>query len=1198
MPAEVPIPALRIHLFGQPHLEEAGQPLKFSAPPKTLPLLAYLILHPSPGLTRDSIAFTLWQNETEKDARANLRRHLYHLQRALPRRDGQPWIIAAGDTLGWNKSADAWVDVLEFTKLAGSSETLARAVELYTGDLLQNYYDDWVFADRERLRNEYLNALYALVIDRRSGRAWASAARYAKAILLADPWREDAIRQLMSVQYESGDRAGALHTYADFSRALRSEMAVDPMPETTALHELIVHNASVTNVTPVGELDSNRRSHTLPPLPFVGRQAEMEQLQTLWNRAARGSTSFAFIEGEAGIGKSRLAGELAIRVESEGGRVLWGATSFPESAPYQGLAEALRQTLPLLSALKIDTAMLAAVAMLVPELRSKRPDLPRLPAAEPDDERRRLLEGIAAALDALGRSRPLLLIIEDVHWAGDATISALRYLGSMLPPAALLIVTTNREEEVPRVHALRSLQRDLTSVGTAVRVAPARLRSNDVQTLLGQLAPLASQPDLAAQLYARSEGNCLFLAQMIGDILEAPEPVTILTESGTTIPAADKPLPGGLREVIESRLARLSEPARSLAEVSAVIGQGFNVELVAEVSGWSKDRIFDGFNELLDRRLIRELPKRGSFEYSFTHHLIFDAVYEQIPRSALVARHRRTGRVLADLLEASRGEHAAEIARHFDLGEERERAAQHYLAAARHALSVYADSEALAHLLRVPSLSIDESLKAEALLLREAIHGRQGLRDEQQRDLDELERSARHLNDRNLDAEVLSRRIVRERALGNREEEAGLISRLEQTGQRGGDRKWMARARLAAAVHAMHTGQIERARAEANLALGALQHAGDHESEVECLCLLADIHTQMGALDEAENVLRQARQVAEARTHPGVIARAYLAISRAAIMQHQFTRCVAACQDASRLFKAVGDREGEADALARMASVLGRLQRYEEARQSNEAAAAIYELIGKDEGRAGQLITGASLDARLGFLDAAQEKLLSANRIFEKLGELRGMTVCALNSSFAYLVRGDLDSAQEQARKALDLARRLRHKAFTAQALANLGAVERDLERFDSALDHMQEALELQDTVSRPADQVNDLADMALAYLMKGDLDAARQTADRLLTAAEESTDAAFWPQVLFWTGARVYRSCGNHKRARELLQRAREYAVKIGTALADPASREQYYRLPVNQQIFAASDRSEWPALRRRRKAGKPQDRICRGLP
>jgi tetratricopeptide (TPR) repeat protein len=378
---------------------------------------------------------------------------------------------------------------------------------------------------------------------------------------------------------------------------------------------------------------------------------------------------------------------------------------------------------------------------------------------------------------------------------------------------------------------------------------------------------------------------------------------------------------------------------------------------------------------------------------------------------------------------------------------------------------------------------------------------------------------------------------------------------------------------------AAHVGQLDVARASAERALAALEQTADRESELECMCLLVDVYTQTGDLGLAEHMLERALKAARSEAHPALLGRAHLALARAAIMQHQFERCAQACETAGALFRSVGDREGEADALARRASVLGRLQRYGEARACNEAAASIYEAIGKDEGRAGQLINGATLDTRLGLLDAAEEKLLSAERIFQRLGETRGLTVCALNLSFLYLVVSDLDKAERFARLAVELANKLQHKAFTAQAFANLGAVERDRGRYDEALDLMRRGLEIQETLHRPADLVNDLSDMALAYLMKGDVEKAKATADRMLDAAEESTDASLWPQSLFWSAARVYRACSKKRRATELLHRARDYAAKIEKTIREPEIRERYGELRVNREIREACEREDWVA-------------------
>src|SRR5207248_10110664 len=136
---------LCIHLFGEPRCFLDGEPLKLSAPPKTMPLWAYLLLHRTHPVARETLALTLWPDEPESEVRANLRRHLHHLQRALPPAPpNRPWLLSDAETLCWNPQADAWLDVAEFERLSADPARLPEAVELYTGDLLAHVYEDWL----------------------------------------------------------------------------------------------------------------------------------------------------------------------------------------------------------------------------------------------------------------------------------------------------------------------------------------------------------------------------------------------------------------------------------------------------------------------------------------------------------------------------------------------------------------------------------------------------------------------------------------------------------------------------------------------------------------------------------------------------------------------------------------------------------------------------------------------------------------------------------------------------------------------------------------------------------------------------------------------------------------------------------------------------------------------------------------------
>ncbi|HXW76688.1 MAG TPA: hypothetical protein VEJ20_04685, partial [Candidatus Eremiobacteraceae bacterium] len=148
------MPPLVIHLLGQPRFTLGGESYKFAGRPKVLALLAYLVLRRGSAASREKVAFTLWEDDAEEDARANFRRHLHLLQQALPAAPpDKPWIVADGETVGWNPAADARIDVVEFERLASAKATRAAAIEWYGGDLLETAYDEWIFPERDRLRN-------------------------------------------------------------------------------------------------------------------------------------------------------------------------------------------------------------------------------------------------------------------------------------------------------------------------------------------------------------------------------------------------------------------------------------------------------------------------------------------------------------------------------------------------------------------------------------------------------------------------------------------------------------------------------------------------------------------------------------------------------------------------------------------------------------------------------------------------------------------------------------------------------------------------------------------------------------------------------------------------------------------------------------------------------------------------------------
>ena len=231
---------LRIHLLGNPQVFAGDEPVTLPAPAKAFALWAYLLLKRARPFPREQLAYVLWPDETESEARANLRRHLHLLRKQLPQ--DANWILATRSTLQWNPDAAYWLDVALLDRFAGetaSEEEWAAVVDCYRGDLLEGFYDDWVLTERSRLRQRYLHILEQRVALQKAGGDLRGAIHTTQRLLACDPLREEPYRCLMELYYRAGDRAAALREFERCQTLLRVELETEPMPETLALRDAI-----------------------------------------------------------------------------------------------------------------------------------------------------------------------------------------------------------------------------------------------------------------------------------------------------------------------------------------------------------------------------------------------------------------------------------------------------------------------------------------------------------------------------------------------------------------------------------------------------------------------------------------------------------------------------------------------------------------------------------------------------------------------------------------------------------------------------------------------------------------------------------------------------------------------------------------------------------------------------------------------
>jgi DNA-binding SARP family transcriptional activator/DNA-binding NarL/FixJ family response regulator len=631
---------IRIALFGQPRVLSDDGSREYLLPRKTLHILAYLILNRRRAPTRDTIAFALFPDEDEETARGSFRRNLSYLLQALP--DGRRFIEADAERVAWLATAPAHVDVLAFEQAVTEGRD-ADAIAEYGGQLLPTIYDEWTTPDRERLRDAFHAALSRTVAVERSRRSYDAATATAHRLLDDDPWREDIVRQLVAIRYEAGDRAGALFAYERFVAMLRREMQTEPMPETLAVHDAVLRGARLATSEPS---HSARAAAVVagPGLPFVGRDTALAAAHAAWQQAADGHGGLLFVTGEAGIGKSRFTTELVRLAEREGGSIVRGYTSAGgEQQPYEPFIEALHGT----------------------------PAPLRKRARAPADEgaaRLRFFDSVRRRLIDLARARPMVLVLEDLHWAAGPTIELLEFLARHLGRHPVLIVATSCTDDLARGHALRALRRRLRRHGAATEFGLDRLSADDA--LRAARAALPEDVDQAALARAISwaDGVPLFLVEAVRDLA-----------AGRTSTASSMTM------LVAERFERLSSRAETVLIFGAVLGKRFDLGTLVAATAWRDDQVLDALGEAMECGFVRAAARSEDLAFEFTHGLVRAAAMERFSEPDLARAHGIIARAIhAQVADGS--SRAGQIARHFAAAGEKLRAGEFFRNAARDAL--------------------------------------------------------------------------------------------------------------------------------------------------------------------------------------------------------------------------------------------------------------------------------------------------------------------------------------------------------------------------------------------------------------------------------------------------------------------------------------------------------------------------------
>jgi len=758
---------LTIRLFGIPEVRLGGKLLPFQTR-KVLALLIYLVVERGMH-SRESLMALLWPESPSNNAAASLRVTLSRLRKTL-QTAGDVLITEVGN-IGIDASQIEDLD-LNWLVRAERSETppdvLAAVLERDRGEFLEGFtlpdapaFDNWATIQREACQRQFETVYDRLsqhfVTTHNSNAAVETATRW----VARAPLSERAYRRLMAAQALSGQRPAAMQTYEHLRATLRREMSLEPSRESVVLADQIsrgrMDEEHPGSSPTVGSTPTRDRGRQLL-LPLVGRADEHSRLVAAFHQTSTAGAQVMAIIGAAGVGKTRLVSAFQNWAILDSPQTeIWQGHVFETGGQlaYQPVVEALRSRLEAVNAPEdlLEDVWLAELSQLMPELRARYPDLPAPLTGDAQFVRARQFEAMALLGSALATSQKGVFVLDDMQWADADTLDLVHYLAHRWAEKSvpIMFLLTVRQEAYAADSALREW---LTSLGRDVPVTRLLLDSLSgtaveqlVNSLAGESADKAATMSpasaFAAWLWAETRGLPFFIEALLQMLIEQG----ILPVTGGDHPiydfvaaldhvrsVAQVPLPPGVREVIQTRLAQYSKAAGALLMAAAVVGRNCTFERLCQVAELPEMDALEALEALLDGRLLTERPSDRR-PYSLAHDYIREVVYSESREARRRVFHRRA--LLA--LEAVDAP-AAECAYHALASLLDEPALRFSLAAGDEALIKFALEESLAHYNRardVTRMMVDQEVPSETLLRLYQNRGRAfelGQKDEAARD--------------------------------------------------------------------------------------------------------------------------------------------------------------------------------------------------------------------------------------------------------------------------------------------------------------------------------------------------------------------------------------------------------------------------------------------------------------------------------
>jgi len=673
-------------------------------------LLALLAIRPNQPIAAEQLIDELWQGDAPRSAATALRVHVRHLRQVLdvdrepsavsvrlPTRAGGYLLAVHGDELDVSRF-ERLVSVARDAIAAGDPQRavapLADALDLWRGPALSDVQDlaaaQAAIARLDALR---LAAIEDLADTRLALGEHAVVVDLVSAAVEQYPLRERLTASLIRALYRSGRQADALRAYADLARRLDDALGVAPSPELRQLEEDVLLQRPSLDFAST-RTPPRSAPHTQSPVArFIGRRHEVGRLLDAFARASVEPSRLILVTGEAGIGKTTLTQEFCARARDQGADPLVGRCEPESTANYQPIVEILRTVVGRLDA-DGRASLPAPVALLLGEM----VDVERVPddagTTPAQAAQFRLFEAMAHTCASLA-GRPLLVIVEDLHWADRPTLRALRHL--LLHPMLdrMLVVATCRDDEIDGDRA-EAINRLATS-GLSSKLAMCGFDDHEVRALVRAAAPPQARDvlvEFAATLADTTGGNPLFLRELLS---EFDDDRLQTGDTGDVAHTLSRLAPLGVRALVDDRLGRLTAAARTVVGAASVVGADFTVDTLAAVCELSRDVTYHALDQGLVAHLLIE-DAEHIHRYQFRHRLVRNCVYQTIPTTSRQQLHRRIGKILERTDTTGTPTRSATLAYHYGqaapLGLQRE-AAEYAERAGDDATAQFAFAEAV-----------------------------------------------------------------------------------------------------------------------------------------------------------------------------------------------------------------------------------------------------------------------------------------------------------------------------------------------------------------------------------------------------------------------------------------------------------------------------------------------------------------------